>query len=586
MTASDEKYGPWNPGLSSTMPRDVLRKSTLFDPRNVETSFEEAHELSDFCGFKPFELVRFKTERLLLHQVLVMVTADLSVPDGPDYEELGLNLREMTQNIFDQGVQPDLAEFKTRHQELNDTAQTVMRERLKAIRTASIPTPVNAVENRSFFKRLFNRGDKSAPSAASTKPQSPIAMLENDLLEAETDFDAGCIRSLKDCIEGVLRTRGSLPPDDDLILSVATTIFSNGFAAHALANDLTLLFDTAVKNLGYRKLPPQDKPVILNVKGASASGKSTIRPQQRQLAERMSIPWEDFALISPDYWRKHLLDYDSLGSISKYAGMLTGHELAIIDGKLDAYMAQKAQSGPIPHLLIDRFRFDSFKTNEELEDDSRLLTRFGDTVHMFFMITPPEATVERAWLRGLTTGRFKAIDDLLDHNVEAYTGMPDLFFSWALSNKKVHYEFLDNSVTINEQPKTVAYGWNDQMVILDPSCLSNVDRFKKINIDAESAADVYLSDEDTDTKHDFLKECAARFSKISFAEQKTGHVYGVMEKGDWRYVDHAHLKTKKFPPADKEVLLNLGWAEASDSQKQPPNSLNSDEQMTLGQWGK
>jgi hypothetical protein len=47
---------------------------------------------------------------------------------------------------------------------------------------------------------------------------------------------------------------------------------------------------------------------------------------------------------------------------------------------------------------------------------------------LFFAITPPPATVERAWQRGLTTARYKAVDDLLYHNIEAFTGIPELFF--------------------------------------------------------------------------------------------------------------------------------------------------------------
>jgi len=74
----------------------------------------------------------------------------------------------------------------------------------------------------------------------------------------------------------------------------------------------------------------------------------------------------------------------------------------------------------MPHLLIDRFRFDSFVP--DASESSRLLTRFGELVYMFFMITPPEMTVERAWKRGLQVGRYKAVEDLLAHNVEAYTG--------------------------------------------------------------------------------------------------------------------------------------------------------------------
>ena len=169
----------------------------------------------------------------------------------------------------------------------------------------------------------------------------------------------------------------------------------------------------------------------MNVKGASASGKSTMRPRQKMLAGKLNFPWDDFALISPDIWRKFLLDYATLGAAYKYAGTLTGHEVEIIDRKLDDRMADRAARGEMPHLLIDRFRFDSFVPNLE-EGSSRLLTRFGDLVYMFFMITPPEMTVERAWTRGLKLGRYKAVEDLLAHNVEAYAGMPELFFTWAL----------------------------------------------------------------------------------------------------------------------------------------------------------
>ena len=157
----------------------------------------------------------------------------------------------------------------------------------------------------------------------------------------------------------------------------------------------------------------------MNIKGASASGKSTMRPLQRMLAKRLGVPWSDFALISPDIWRKFLLDYDALGKAYKYAGALTSQELEIVDRKLDRYIAHKAASGLLSHLLIDRFRFDSFVPDADAAVSSKLLTRFGTHVFLHFMITPPEATVERAWERGKKIGRYKAVDDLLAHNIEA-----------------------------------------------------------------------------------------------------------------------------------------------------------------------
>ena len=82
----------------------------------------------------------------------------------------------------------------------------------------------------------------------------------------------------------------------------------------------------------------------MNTKGASAAGKSTMRPEQKMLADRIGVAWSDFALISPDIWRKQLLDYASLGAAYKYGGACTSEELSIIDQKLDRYMARKART--------------------------------------------------------------------------------------------------------------------------------------------------------------------------------------------------------------------------------------------------
>ena len=64
------------------------------------------------------------------------------------------------------------------------------------------------------------------------------------------------------------------------------------------------------------------------------------------------------------------------------------------------------------------------------------------------MITPPDKTVERAWKRGLVVGRYKPVDDLLAHNVEAYAGMQSFFLARALhpDSHNQHFEFVDNDV--------------------------------------------------------------------------------------------------------------------------------------------
>ena len=94
---------------------------------------------------------------------------------------------------------------------------------------------------------------------------------------------------------------------------------------------------------------------------------------------------------------------------------------------------------------------------------------------------------------GLRRGRYKAVDDLLYHNIEAYTGMPQLFFTWVKKyRQKVHYEFLDNSIPYGETPRSVAFGWNDKIAILDLECLRKMVVYQRINVDARKPEDVLL----------------------------------------------------------------------------------------------
>ena len=327
----------------------------------------------------------------------------------------------------------------------------------------------------------------------------------------------------------------------------------------------------------------------MNVKGASAAGKSTMRPLQRILAGKLNFHWEEFALISPDIWRKFLLDYGSLGLAYKHAAMLTGHEIEIIDQKLDHRMAARAARGEMSHLLIDRFRFDSFVPELEGKGSSRLLTRFGDLVYMFFIITPPEMTVERAWTRGLKVGRYKAVEDLLAHNVEAYTGMPELFFTWALAaGKRVHYEFLDNSIPEGRPPRTVAFGWNGEMTILDIKSMLDIEKFRKINIRAKKPEEVYVDKNlAPEGNVEFLKRCARWIPIINFADYETGLVYARLEHGKWAWRDDQRFAGALNNPDSKAGLEAIAPNnhDLIAGTKIDRRNLDLDKTHTMGAWG-
>jgi len=576
--AAAPEFGAWNPGLESELPRELMGLATVFRPENVSTSLAKALELSDFCGLPPQDLVAFRPERLVIHELLVRVTADLAVPDGATYEDLGRNFRSIASTVLNKDIAAHLGDLKQVYATVRREAAAVIARELDAL-SARRDAPQSAAPRRWGLR---GRGARPLPrETAEEREQRTLRDWVRGAQSADSRLARACLRALGTVATAIAARRGRLFADTALITDLALTLVCNDFASESIGEALAPFIRDAALREGYRMLSAQERPVIMNVKGASAAGKSTMRPLQRILAERLGFPWQNFALISPDIWRKFLLDYGSLGPAYKYAGTMTGHEVEIIDKKLDRYMSLKAARGETSHLLIDRFRFDSFVEGRE---PTRLLTRFGDLVYMFFIITPPEMTVERAWKRGLQVGRYKAVEDLLAHNVEAYTGMPELFFTWALdTRRRVHYEFLDNSVAEGERPLTVAFGWNGEMTILDLKRILDVERFRKINILAQRPQDVYVEKELAPERNvEFLQRCARLIPAINFADRDTGRVYARMEHGTWVWRDETAVARAMTDPDTKAALLAIP---AKRRDGPAPENLAVDDTHNLGARG-
>jgi len=210
------------------------------------------------------------------------------------------------------------------------------------------------------------------------------------------------------------------------------------------------------------------------------------------------------------------------------------------------------------------------------------------------MITPPEALVERAWIRGLEVGRYKAVDDLLAHNIEAYAGMPQIFFTWALcADKEVHCEFLDNTVPLGTRPRTIAFGWNGELNVLDVKTMLAMQGFRKVNVDAAGPDDLYL-DRDAlapENNTEFLSECARRLPVLNFAEQATGRVYLRLAAGKPVWADSAALRAAMADPATRTGLLAVAPAVATGTIPEPAqpmylgSHLGAERVHTLGRWG-
>ena len=292
------------------------------------------------------------------------MTADIAIYDGRQYEDLGINFRRIAGIILDKYV---MANFDGLH-----AAFAASQDRVLAFIGAELAASVFPVAERqeprsksSYIRRLFGLRDDGRRAVVD---QAPAVIDVNDVLKrweerqngSNDDMEVACLAALQRVVGGIARRHGKVVGDRDLVARITQNLVSNDYGSRVLGQGIAALVDRAIEAEGFRRLPRQQKPVVMNTKGASASGKSTMRPFQHKFADSIAINWDNFALISPDVWRKFLLDYGSLGADYKYASMLCGHEVDIIDRKLDVYMAEKAAAGSMSHLLIDRFRFDSF----------------------------------------------------------------------------------------------------------------------------------------------------------------------------------------------------------------------------------
>jgi hypothetical protein len=595
--AADGQFGPWNPGVRSEIPRELRHLCTIFRPENTFTTLDDVAEMHDLTGLETSELVAFRPQRLALHELLIRVSADLSVPDGSRIEDLGINFRQITRDIRARYVEPEMAAIVAAYDTTRQALAAIIARELAALLDPAPPAP-KVLARRGIAARLralFGSAEaKPAIDAIEDRERRVIAEWQHKVHTATQPAERAAIAALAKVVSALVVRHGQVWGGRELISRIATNLACNDYCSDVIGELVGSLTMRAAADDGYVLLPWHEQPVVMNTKGPSASGKSTLRPYQKKLAGDIGLRWSEFALISPDIWRKQLIDYGSLGDAYKYGGAFAGDEVRIVDLKLDRYMAAKAQRGQMPHLLIDRFRFDSFAPDSD-EAGSNLLTRFGHVVYLFFMITPPEALVVRAWNRGLEFGRYKAVDDTLAHSLEAYSGIPQLFFTWVdRKDKRLHFEFLDNSVAQGEVPRTVAFGTNDVLNVLDIASMLNVERYRRVDVDAQNPGQLYRDTTSLapEANTGFLLRCAAHFAEITFADQGTGRIYLKLMAGVPAWIDRDGLRQAAVNVETRAGLVAVVpdlFDRALDSSPAPEYLSavsGAGHGHTLGRWGK
>ena len=588
--AGGQSGSAWNPGIKSQIPRDLRHLCTIFRPQHIANDLAGIDELRTLTGLRHTELVVFRPERLLLHELLIRVTADFAVPSGSSLGDLGINFREIATRLLTRHLEPAMPAVTLTCDAARERVEAAVNTALQALLPGSaLPAP----QAGGLLQRVLRRRPQQLPVA---KGWGPVEIRRCEVLAEERSdrLERLVHRTLARVLAALFNEHGQPWGTPELIAHLATDMVCNTYCSDAIGALIEPLLAEAAGIEGFERLPIQQHPVVINTKGPSAAGKSSLRPLQEHLTGQIGLRWADFALISPDIWRKQLLDYGSLGTGCKYGGSFSADELQVVDTKLDRYMADKAARGRMTHLLIDRFRFDSFAPASD-EAGSNLLTRFGARAHLFFVITPPADLVERAWHRGLEFGRFKAVDDTLAHAVDAYVGIPKVFFTWVgATDKLVRFEFLDNAVPFGERPLTVAFGDNQTFNLLDVHRLLDIERYGRINVNATSPESLYDARSPLQPAHNcsFLRRCIEGFATVNFAHRSSGRIYlrlrsgrpvGVDPQGLEQALSEADVRGALEAVMPRALQQGIAPLEAPFCLQDLPLGRSGNE--TIGSWG-
>ena len=120
-----------------------------------------------------------------------------------------------------------------------------------------------------------------------------------------------------------------------------------------------------------------------------------------------------------------------------------------------------------------------------------------------------------------------------------------MFFTWVRrSDKRIRFEFLDNTVALGERPRTVAFGDNETVNVLDVKGMLDIDRYGRVFVDAAIPERLYRDPEVLRAEHNvgFLKRCVEGFRRVNFAAQASGRIYLRIESGVPVWIDPEALQ--------------------------------------------
>ena len=254
--AADAQFGPWNPGLQSQIPRELRAGCTIFRPENTFTAIDVATEMHDLTGLEVSDLVAFTPQRLALHELLIRVSADLSVPDGSRIEDLGINFRQITRAILSRYIEPEMDAIEAAYDAARQALSAIIATELAALLDPSRATSP-AVNPRGVGARLrafLGAGETRAAArdADEDREQRVLAVWQDKARAAAAPVERAAYRALAKVVSALVVRHGRAWGGRELIAAVALNLACNDYGSDVIGGLVDSLILRAATCRGLR----------------------------------------------------------------------------------------------------------------------------------------------------------------------------------------------------------------------------------------------------------------------------------------------------------------------------------------------
>jgi hypothetical protein len=470
---------------------------------NLRHAIRDEHEIGEIAAALGEQhinkLITYPLHRLALFETVAITETEIRMQKETDV--IGITL-----DIYRNNVKPPLKKMKERQKDLHKMARKLAMDALE--NDSKDDTPYSALA-REIQKQILQRYD-----SGTYKPHTYLGIYDH-----HSDIIEDPRQAVNEVIIWAISDRIYQEHAHKEIVSLTESIVS------ARIDDEKSGFTRLSQHQG------SDRHTFM-LSGAPACGKGTAAVMHEEHAkELLGIAWNDVVKINTDVHRHIVSHHDITGEEKENSVALNGDESSYITLRAYDRMSAKINADSAPHLLIDG-------ANPAI-DRLNLATKNKGSLHLLIVSTPVNVSIERAYARGISTGRYVLTNYMLRLH---YDISQDLFTRLAeYKDSNIEFAILNNDVPEGEPPiKLMDGNLNERSVyVFDPRGMAEFCGKRNLNLKAKNNDELFDHD-----KH--------RLSNTYIAEFKQGGIRVI------DYASQSDLEPNKRLPSSPSKKLSTG----------------------------